>query len=218
MATKKNTPNKRTTNKPKIKTSVGLSRTKPLKENQIKKLQKNISKKEAQKNKSDQKNDKSTRKKPESKIKEQEKLSLWFVPAKISFIFNGIYYLIFAVISFLAISFSPDIISNYFVLPFDLNNYESLYLLEVSAAFALLGSLLFFHAAKEPRKYAWFYFFLILFFLPGAILANIQKMQLNITENFTNFLFFDTILTTVFLGVNLLSIYAYIKTIRSNNK
>ncbi len=209
MPTKKSSKQK--SPKCKISTTVSLSKTKPAKTSRINKLKKAITKKTSPKS---TKTNKAS--KPKSRIKEAETLKIWFIPARVSFFLIGAYYLIFAVITFIGIVASVNLIEPYFTLPFQ-QDIASVFLLEIAAAFALLSSLLLFHAVREPEKYKWFYFFMIIFFLPGNFISNLQKIQMDLPINFQNYLYFDTILVSIFWAISLLSLYAYLKTLKRTN-
>ncbi len=143
-------------------------------------------------------------------------LDRWFLPARVGLFLNGVYFLIFALIAFAGLGLGFEAIEDFFVLPFE-ETVGTLYLLEISAAFGLIASLLYFHAAQEPRRYSWFYFLVVLFVLPGNFIANLQKMQLDLSLDFQNYLYFDTLVVSILWGINILSIYAFLKTLKRNN-
>lgn len=191
----------------KLRTSLSLSKTKPLKAQKIKKIQRNLSTTESK-----SKVQQEVRLKPKSRIEEQEKLSLWLYPARFAFFFNGLYFLLFSIMAFLGVFSNYQIIKPFFTLPFD-TSFSSFFLLEIAAMFSFLASLLYFHAARHPRKYRWFYFFIILFFIPYHFLSNLRKLQIELPRDFQNYLTFDTIVIAIFWVVYLLSIYTYLKTV-----
>jgi len=192
----------------KVKTALSLSKTKPLKENRIQKLQKTLSQKEEQK--IAEKNQPTARKKPESRLAEREKMLLWYIPARIAYFLNGLYFLSFSIIAFIGVFSSFNVIKPFFTLPFE-TSFSSFFLLEIAAAFAFLVSLLFFQAARRPARYRWFYFVLILLFFPYHFLSNVQKMQIELSQDFLNYLYFDTIIMAVFWICYLASLYPYLK-------
>ncbi len=194
-----------------IQTSISQSKTKPLKESKIRSLQK--------KQKIQKKVEKVKtigRQKPISKIETEYKYSLWLIPARVAFFLNGLYFLAFSIISFIGLFSDFKIIKPFFTLPFD-TNFSSFFLLEIAAMFSFLVSLMFFHAARQPRLYKWFYFLMILLVLPYHFVSNIQKLQIDLPLDFQNYLFFDTIIMTILWGAYLLSIYSFFKLNNHNN-
>jgi hypothetical protein len=123
--------------------------------------------------------------------------------------------MLFALMAFLGVFSNYQIIKPFFTLPFD-TSFSSFFLLEIAAMFSFLGSLLYFHAARHPRKYRWFYFFIILFFIPYHFLSNLRKLQIELPRDFQNYLTFDTIAIAIFWVIYLFSIYAYLKTVPVN--
>ena len=197
----------------KVNTNVSLSKTKPAKERRLQKIQKSLS----QSARTAQADSKPTsRIKPESQIAESARINLWLIPARLAFFFNGIYYLSFSVMAFLGVFSGYKVIKPFFTLPFD-TTFSSFFLLEIAAVFALLASMLYLHAAKHPRIYRWFYFLIIILFIPYHFLSNLQKLQIELPQDFQNYLYFDTIITSVLWVMYLLSIYSYHKLISRKN-
>jgi|GEM_PF-6932140 len=191
----------------KVKTSLSLSKTRPLRERRFKRLQKNL--KSAPKPIEPSLENKA-RVKPVSKLETAHRHSLWFLPARIAFLLNGLYFLTFSVLSFIGLFSSYSIIKPFFTLPFE-TNFSSFFLLEMAAVFSFLASLLFIHAARHPQRYRWFYFLLILLILPYHFFSNLQKMQIELPPDFQNYLFFDTIVMAVLWFAYLISLYPYLK-------
>lgn len=204
---------KKNSNRLKVETSVSLRQTKPVKAGRLAVLQKRN--KPTQTNKSSAKPE-PVRQKPQSQIKEAEKISFWFIPARLAFLLNGISFLAFSLIALLQILQSHNILKSFLSLPFD-PTISSNYLLEMAGGFALIGSLLFFHAARHPKKYSWLYFFLVLFALPANFLSNLSKLQSEIPEQFYNFVYYDTVVIAVLWAIYLLSLLSYFKTIKNTN-
>lgn len=192
----------------KVRTAVSLSKTRPLREKSIRRLQRNLSRSIDQ-----QKNHSETSKgrvKPVSQLEAERKLNTWYLPARIAFFLNGLYFLSFSIISFVGLFSNYKVIKPFFTLPFE-TNFSSFFLLEIAAVFSFLVSLMFLHAARHPKIYRWFYFLLILLFLPYHFLSNLQKMQIELPPDFQNYLYFDTIIMAVFWATYLISLYPYLK-------
>lgn len=197
----------------KVNTTVSLSKTKPAKERRLQKIQKSLSKSPRLSSETKVPTGESRhapRVKPQSQIAQTDRLNLWLIPARLAFFLNGIYCLTFSVVAFLGVFSGYKLIKPFFTLPFD-TTFSSFFLLEIAAVFALLGCLLFFHAAKHPRNYRWLFFFIIIAFIPYHFLSNLQKMQIELPQDFQNYLYFDTIVTAVLWAIYVLSIYAYLK-------
>jgi hypothetical protein len=191
----------------KVKTALSLSKTRPVKARRIQKLKQTLQKKE------DRKVPPSTpltRKKPDSQVELHNRLDAWLIPARVAYFLNGIYFLSFALVSFVGIFSNFNIIKPFFTLPFE-TSFSSIFLLEIAAVFSLLVSLLYFHAARSPRNYRWFYFVLILGYFPYHFLSNLQKMQIELSLDFQNYLYFDTIVMAVFWVCFMTSLYPYLK-------
>lgn len=197
----------------KVKTTVSLSKTKPAKQRRLQKIQKSLS--QSARHSSHETNP-TARVQPTSQIGQSARLDLWLIPARLAFFLNGLYYLSFSVMAFLGVFSSYKIIKPFFILPFD-TTFSSFFLLEIAAVFALLASMLFLHAAKHPRLYRWFFFLIIILFIPYHFLSNLQKMQIELPQDFQNYLYFDTIVTAVLWAVYLLSISSYLKLISRKN-
>lgn len=197
----------------KVNTNVSLSKTKPAKERRLQKIQKSLSR-SARPAPTETKT--ISRVKPESQIAQSARLSLWLIPARLAFFLNGIYYLSFSVMAFLGVFSGYKLIKPFFTLPFD-TTFSSFFLLEIAAVFALLASMLYFHAARHPRLYRWFFFFIIIIFIPYHFISNLQKLQIELPQDFQNYLYFDTIVTSVLWVIYLLSIYPYLKLISRKN-
>jgi hypothetical protein len=193
-----------------VETAVSLHQTKPLRAGRLARLQKKF--KSPQPSNNSEKIE-PIRKKPTSQIEQAEKLNFWFIPARLAFLLNGIGFLLFSLVVFLNILQSHNLFQTFYTLPFD-PTLSSNYLLEICAALALLGSLLFFHAARHPKKYSWLYFFLVLFALPAGFLSNLSKLQSEIPEQFYNFIYYDTLGIAVLWAIYLLSILSYFKNIK----
>ena len=205
----------------KVRTSLSLSKTKPSRPSRFANLKRKLTTRTKPpvtkaEPKSPEKSETSSnlrqRVQPESKIAQEQKLSLWFIPARLAFFFSGIYYLAFSVMGFLGVLSNYKIIKPFFTLPYE-STFSSFFLLEIAAMFALIASLMYFHAARNPRDYRWFYFFLIIIFIPYHFLTNLQKMQIELPQDFQNYLTFDTIVLGIFWGAFLLSLYPYLKII-----
>lgn len=136
-----------------------------------------------------------------------------FLPARISFIINALYFLAFAVIALYASSNGLSAISSWLTLPLD-QSLSTIYLLEISGAFGMIIALLLLMAAQKPQQYLWLYLLLILLVQPANLIGNLTKMQLDSTLMFQNYLFFDTVLVTVLWALNLLSLKAFWKIIK----
>ncbi|MGL5830936.1 MAG: hypothetical protein ACRCZE_02185 [Candidatus Altimarinota bacterium] len=206
-------PSTRSTSRLKVETAIRLHQTKPLKAGHLARLQKQI---KSTPTANSTVEGEPIRKKPESQIQQAEKLNFWFIPARIAFLLNGIYFLLFSLVAVLHIMQSHRLIQTFFTLPFD-PTLSSNYLLEMVGSFALLGGLLMFHAARHPKKYSWFYFFLVLFALPFSFLSNLSKLQTEIPEQFYNFIYYDTVVVAVLWAIYLLSMLSYFKTIKENH-
>jgi hypothetical protein len=192
----------------KVKTSLSLSKTKPLKEKKIQKLQKSLEK--IEESKKSPVRPAPGRTKPESQVDLHNKLQLWLIPARVAYFLNGLYFLSFSVIAFIGLFSSFNIIKPFFTLPFD-TSFSSFFLLEIAAVFSFMVSLLYFHAARSPRRYRWFYFLLILAYFPYHFASNYQKMQIELSQDFQNYLYFDTIIMAAFWICFLVSLYPYLK-------
>lgn len=192
----------------KVRTSVSLSKTRPLREKSIRRLQRNL------KNSSIENSDTAVRQKvrvkPVSQLEAESRRNAWYLPARIAFLLNGLYFFTFSVISFVGLFSSYKIIKPFFTLPFD-TNFSSFFLLEIAAVFSFLVSLMFIHAARHPKSYRWFYFLLILLILPYHFLSNLQKMQIELPPDFQNYLYFDTMVMAVFWVAYLVSLYPYLR-------
>jgi hypothetical protein len=204
---------KKSTGRLKVETAVSLRQTKPAKAGRLARLQKQNTVKPSSKSSG---KTETPRKKPQSQIKEAEKISFWFIPARIAFLLNGLCFLFFSLIAFLQILQSHSVLKTFLALPFD-PTISSNYLLELSGSLALIGSLLFFHAARHPQKYSWLYFFLVLFALPANFLSNLSKLQSEIPQQFYNFIYYDTVVIAVLWAIYLLSLFSYFKSIKNNN-
>lgn len=191
-----------------LKTSLSLSKTRPLKEKKIQKLQKHLKHKKDEKTKRHNK-EADKRKKPESKIEMDSKINKWLIPARVAFLLNGLYFLTFAIISFIGIFSGFSIIRPFFTLSFE-TSFSSFFLLEIAAMFSVLVSILYFYAFYFPKNFKWFYFILILVAIPYHLISNLQKLQIELPQDFQNYLYFDTIIMSVFWICYLVSIYAYI--------
>lgn len=196
-----------------VRTSVSLSKTRPLKENKIRRLKQNLAK-----NRHSQPGNPATksapapapRSKPASRLVHEHRLSLWLIPARIAYLLNGLYFISFSLVSFLGVFSSLSLIKPFFTLPFE-TTFSSSFLLEIAALFSLLGSLLYFYAARHPWRMRWFYFLLILLVMPYHFYSNWQKMQIELPQDFLNYLYFDTFLMAVLWICLLFSLYPYLK-------
>lgn len=191
-----------------VRTALSLSKTRPSKERKIQKLKKSLAKEHSEQKKADK--NALIRKKPESKIAFQQKLDIWLIPARIAYFLNGLYFLSFSVISFIGVFGSFNVIKPFFTLPFE-TSFSSVFLLEIAAMFSFLVTLLYFYAAKHPWRMRWFYFLLILLVIPYHFISNFQKMQIELPQDFLNYMYFDTILMAVLWLCCLCSLYPYIK-------
>ncbi len=192
----------------KVKTALSLSKTRPLKEKKIQRLQKSLGK--IEENKKIPVQNSSDRKKPESRIDQRNKLYLWLIPSRVAYFLNGLYFLSFSVIAFIGLFSNFNTIKPFFTLPFD-TSFSSFFLLEIAAVFSFLVSILHFHAARFPQQYRWFYFLLILVYFPYHFASNFQKMQIELSQDFQNYLYFDTIIMAIFWICFLFSLYPYLK-------
>ncbi len=138
---------------------------------------------------------------------------IWFLPMRIAFVLNAIYYLAFAAITLLGSFQGFGQISPFFTLPFD-PSIGNLLLLEISGVFAGIVALTMLHAVSEPLRYKWLYFLFVFFILPAGIVNNLAKLQLDTTIQFQNYLFFDTVVTVILWGINFISLFAFLKTLR----
>ncbi len=195
-----------------VNTSVSLSKTKPAKERRLQRIQKSISRSStnATSTQTATQSKSPSRVKPDSHIEQTARHSLWLIPARMAYFINGLYYLSFSVMAFIGVFSSYKLIKPFFTLPFD-TSFSSFFLLEIAAVFALLACLLFFHAACKPRHYRWFFFLILIVFTPYHLIANLQKMQIELPQDFQNYLYFDTIVTAVLWVMYMLSIYPYLK-------
>ena len=189
----------------KVKTSLSLSKTKPLKDRKMKKLQDNL-----RTTKASAKEEEKARSKPVSQIDIQHKASLWLIPARVAYFLNGIYFLGFSIVSFVGLFSSYKVIKPFFTLPFD-TSFSAFFLLEIAAFFSFLVSLMFLHAARHPKHYRWFYFLLIILIMPYHLLSNFQKLQIELPTDFQNYLYFDTIVMAVLWLAYLVSLVSYLK-------
>ena len=197
----------------KVKTTVSLSKTKPAKERRLQKIQKSLSQTPSRPKSEPTL---SGRIKPQSQIAQNEKQSLWLIPARLAFFLNSLYYLSFSLMAFLGVFGSYKWIQPFFTLPFD-TSFSSFFLLEIAAVFSLVASLLYLHAAWHPKNYRWFYFFIILLFMPYHFISNLQKLQIELPQDFQNYLYFDTIITSVLWAMYITSIYPYLKPTHRKN-
>lgn len=191
-----------------VKTSLSLSKTKPLKKKSIQRLQKDLKKKKAKSVKNTTKK-KTIREKPKSNIERENNINKWLIPARVAFLLNGLYFLIFAVVSFIGIFSNFTIIRPFFTLSFE-TSFSSFFILEIAAMFALSVSILYFYAFYFPQKFRFFYFFLILLAIPYHLVSNLQKLQIELPQDFQNYLYFDTIIMSILWICYLVSIYPYI--------
>ncbi len=198
----------------KVRTAVSLSKTRPLREKKIQKLQKSLkSKAEASTTttRSGAVTDKTVQRvKPASQLAAQERYQRWLLPSRIAFFLNGLYFIAFATLCFVGLFSNYQIIRPFFILPFE-TEFSSFFLVEASAMFALIAGLLFLCASRHPQQYRWFYFLHILLLLPYHFCSNLLKMQIELTPDFQNYLYFDTITTAILWFVYIISISAYLK-------
>jgi hypothetical protein len=192
-----------------VKTSLSLNKTRPLKEKKIQQLQEILMRKKKEDNAKERTEKNAARLKPESKIAMDNTIGRWLIPARVAFFLNGLYFLIFSIISFVGIFSNFTIIRPFFTLSFE-TSFSSFFLLEIAAMFAFLVSILYFYASKYPRNFSWFYFIVILLVIPYHLVSNLQKMQIELPQDFQNYLYFDTIILAVFWICYLISIYPYI--------
>lgn len=189
----------------KVKTSLSLSKTKPLKDKKMQRIQNTL-----RTSKPAVETPEKGRVKPVSQIETQHKADLWLVPSRVAYFVNGIYFLGFSVVSFIGLFSSYKVIKPFFTLPFD-TSFSSFFLLEIAAFFSFLVSLMFLHAARHPRHYRWFYFLLIILVLPYHFLSNYQKLQIELPADFQNYLYFDTVVMAVLWAAYMVSLPAYLK-------
>ncbi len=192
----------------KVRTAVSLSKTRPLKAKKIQRLQKDLER--IEKTRKSAPPAPTGRTKPQSQVELQNKLDLWLIPARVAYFLSGLYFLSFAVVSFIGIFSNFSVIKPFFTLPFD-TSFSSFFLLEIAAVFSFLVSLIFIHASRSPRQYRWFYFTMILVYFPYHFFSNFQKMQIELSQDFLNYLYFDTIIMAVFWICFLASLYSYLK-------
>lgn len=198
-----------------VKTSLSLSKTRPLKEKKIQRLQKHMKKKRDEKTKQRHK-EINKRTKPESKIEIESKIDKWLIPARVAFLLNGLYFLTFSIVSFIGIFSNFNAIRPFFTLSFE-TSFTSFFLLEIAAMFSMIVSIIYFYAFYFPKNFKWFYFFLILVAIPYHLISNLQKLKIELPQDFQNYLYFDTIIMSVFWICYLISIYAYITKESKNN-
>lgn len=200
-------------NNSKIKTSLSLSKTKPGKPAKIQRLQQKMSKSAAQEKPTPSK---PQRVKPESQIAKDAHIDKWLIPARIAFLLNAFYFFSFSVVSFIGVFSSYKIIRPLFTLPFE-TSFSSFFLLEIAAIFALLGSLALFQAFRKPRQFSWLYYFFLILFIPYCFASNLLKMQIELPQDFQNYLFFDTIILAVSWLVYLISLKGYLSLKKDSN-
>lgn len=191
-----------------VRTSLSLSKTRPSKEKKIQKLKQSLAREKSKL--PEGRKVQSLRTKPESRIEMHQKLENWLIPARIAYLLNGLYFLGFSVVSFIGVFGGFNVIRPFFTLPFE-TSFSSVFLLEIAALFAFLVTQLYFYAARHPWHMRWFYFLLILVVFPYRFLSNFQKMQIELPQDFLNYLYFDTILMAVLWLCFLFSLYPYLK-------
>lgn len=191
-----------------VRTAISLSKTRPTKERKIEQLKKNMAKERS--NKARTHKTTTERKKPDSQIALRQNMELWLIPARIAFFLNGLYFFSFSVVSFIGVFGGFNVIKPFFTLPFE-TSFSSIFLLEIAAMFSFLVTLLYLYAAKHPWNMRWFYFLLILLVIPMHFISNFQKMQIELPQDFLNYLYFDTILMAILWICYLCSLYPYLK-------
>lgn len=136
-----------------------------------------------------------------------------FLPVRLSFILNAIYFLAFSAIALIASTNGIAAISPWLTLPVD-QSLSTTYLLEISGVFGMIVAILMLMAAQTPKQYLWFYLLMILLIQPANLISNFTKMQFESTLMFQNYLFFDTVFVAVLWALNLLSFKAFWKIIQ----
>ncbi len=198
-----------------VQTTVGLHQTKPAKVSKIMKLQKEMDKpksKKAEKTENIQKQiiQPLRRNQPKSQIAKLEKTLFWFLPARLSFLLNGIYILIFSIFSTIFVLANFHLITNTFTLPFE-PTFTITMLLELVASLGVMVSILMFMAALKPYKFKFFYYFMLIAFLPANFIADFARLQLQTAIVFESYLYFDIITVSFFWITLLLSLPAYLR-------
>lgn len=212
MVTKKTSSNH---NRKNVKTTIGLYQTKPAKTSKIIRLQKKLAKPESKKAKEKEPiqkkiNQSVHRNKPASQIAKLEKTLFWFLPARLSFLLNGIYILIFSIFGIFIILSNLNLISTVFISPLQ-PTFTTTILLELVSSFGIMASILMFMSALKPYKFKFFYYFMLVIFLPANFISDFARLQLQIPIVFKSYLYFDIIAVSFFWIVFLLSLPAYLK-------